>query len=142
MHYAAELGFLHVTQTLVEKCPGLLALKTREPYKKKQGLLPVELALVTQNDDVAAYLIRKMSHDRYCASELCGSIESRNSKLNGILIIFPRKLEASYNQLSKLLEFLLTGILFHNHQSTEFIFLDTERYDQSSAIFVQFPVHH
>lgn len=69
MHYAAELGFLHVTQTLVEKCPGLFALKTREPYKTKQGLLPVELALVTQNDDVAAYLIRKMSHDRYCASE-------------------------------------------------------------------------
>ena len=65
MHYAAELGFLHVTKTLVKKCPGLLALMTREPYREKQGLLPVELALLTQNDDVAAYLIRLMSHDRY-----------------------------------------------------------------------------
>ena len=44
MHYAAELGFLHVTKTLVKKCPGLLALMTREPYREKQGLLPVELA--------------------------------------------------------------------------------------------------
>ena len=65
IHYAAELGFLHVTKTLVKKCPGLLALKTKEPYKNKKGLLPVELALVTQNDDVAAYLIRIMSHERY-----------------------------------------------------------------------------
>ncbi|CAH3129267.1 unnamed protein product, partial [Pocillopora meandrina] len=64
MHYAAELGFLHVTKTLVKKCPGLLAVMTREPYREKQGLLPVELALLTQNDDVTAYLIQLMSHNR------------------------------------------------------------------------------
>ncbi|XP_066015528.1 uncharacterized protein [Pocillopora verrucosa] len=65
MHYAAELGFLHVTKTLVKKCPGLLAVMTREPYREKQGLLPVELALLTQNDDLAAYLIQLMSHNRF-----------------------------------------------------------------------------
>lgn len=52
MHYAAELGFLHVTKTLVKKCPGLLALKTVAQLKpkKKRGLLPVELALIAEND--------------------------------------------------------------------------------------------
>ena len=64
LHYAAELGFLHVTKTLVKKCPGLLYLKTKD-YKNKRALLPVELAVVTENDDVAAYLIRIMWHKRY-----------------------------------------------------------------------------
>lgn len=66
MHYAAELGFLHITKTLVKKCPGLLALKTKAQLKpeKKRGLLPVELALMMENDDVAAYLIRMMWHER------------------------------------------------------------------------------
>ena len=67
MHYAAELDFLHVTKTLVKKCPGLLALKTKAQLKpeKKRGLLPVELALTMENDDVASYLIRMMWHERY-----------------------------------------------------------------------------
>ena len=67
LHYATQLGFLHVTKTLVKKCPGLLALKTKAQLKpeKKRGLLPVELALVAENDDVAAYLIRMMWHERY-----------------------------------------------------------------------------
>lgn len=67
LHYAAELDFLHVTQTLVKKCPGLLALKTKAQLQpeKKRGLLPVELALMTENDDVATYLIRMMWHERY-----------------------------------------------------------------------------
>ena len=66
MHYAAELDFLEVTKTLVRKCPGLLGMKTKAQLKpkKKQGLLPVELALTMENDDVAAYLIRMMRHDR------------------------------------------------------------------------------
>ena len=66
MHYAAELGFLHVTKTLAKKCPGLLALKTKAQLKpeKKRGLLPVEFALTMENDDVAAYLIRMMWHER------------------------------------------------------------------------------
>ena len=42
LHYAAELGFLHVTKTLVKKCPVLLAL------------LSGELALLAENDEVAA----------------------------------------------------------------------------------------
>ncbi|XP_058942053.2 uncharacterized protein [Pocillopora verrucosa] len=66
LHYAAELGFLHVTKTLVRKCPGLLPAMTREQLQpeKKRCLLPVELALLAENDDVAAYLIRVTSHDR------------------------------------------------------------------------------
>ena len=66
MHYVAELGFLHVTKTLVKKCPGLLDLKTKAQLKpEKRALLPVELALTMENDDVAAYLIRMMWHERY-----------------------------------------------------------------------------
>jgi len=68
MHYAAELDFLHVTKTLAKKCPGLLHLKTKVQLKsgKKQGLplLPIELALTMENDDVAACLIRMMWHER------------------------------------------------------------------------------
>lgn len=63
LHYAAELGFLHVTKNLVKKCPGLL-LKTRD-YKDKRAMLPVELALIAERDEVAAYLIRSMWHKRY-----------------------------------------------------------------------------
>ena len=65
MHYAAELGFLQVTKTLVKKCPLLLGIKTMEPNKKKRCLLPVDLALEAENDDVAAYLIRMMQQKRY-----------------------------------------------------------------------------
>ena len=59
LHCAAELGFLHVTKTLV-----LLTLKTKQA-KKKRALLSVELALLAENDEVAAYLVRSMWHKRY-----------------------------------------------------------------------------
>ncbi|XP_022779717.1 uncharacterized protein LOC111321174, partial [Stylophora pistillata] len=66
MHYAAELGFLHVTKTLVKKCPLLLAMTTeaqRKPFQKR-AMLPVELAIEAEKDDVAAYLIRVMWYKR------------------------------------------------------------------------------
>ena len=64
MHYAAELGFRHVTETLVKKYPILLIMTTIPQLKpKKRGLLPVELALTMENDDVAAYMIRMMWHE-------------------------------------------------------------------------------
>ena len=63
-HYAAELGYLYVTKTLAKKCPGLLILKT-EQTKEKRSMLPVELALEAENDEVAAYLVRVMWHERY-----------------------------------------------------------------------------
>ena len=56
-----------MTKSLVRKCPGLMGLKTKAILKpeKKRGLLPVEIALAKEkNDDVAAYLIRQMSHVR------------------------------------------------------------------------------
>ena len=64
MHYAVEHGFLDVTKTLAKKCPLLLALQTTEQIepKKIKCLLPVEVALLTEKDDVASYLIRMMWH--------------------------------------------------------------------------------
>lgn len=64
LHYAAELGYLYVTKTLAKKCPGLLILKT-EQTKEKRSMLLVELALEAENDEVAAYLVRVMWHERY-----------------------------------------------------------------------------
>lgn len=66
LHYASELGFLQVSKTFVEKFPVLLTMQT-EVVRKKRTMLPVELALVSGNDEVAAYLIRMMWHDRYGA---------------------------------------------------------------------------
>ena len=67
LHYAAELGFLHVAKTIVRKCPLLLVVKTKQQLRpiKKRRLLPVELALIGENDGVAAYLIRMMWPNRY-----------------------------------------------------------------------------
>ncbi|PFX15198.1 hypothetical protein AWC38_SpisGene20587 [Stylophora pistillata] len=68
LHYAAELGFLCVTRTLVNKIPWLLTVETvafdNGAPNKKQELLPVDMALITENDEVAAYLIRMMLPDR------------------------------------------------------------------------------
>lgn len=66
LHYAAELGYLYVTKTLADKCSVLLTMKT-EQAKGKKSMLAVELALVAENDEVAAYLIRVMWHERYNA---------------------------------------------------------------------------
>ena len=63
LHYAAEVGFLHVTKTLVKKFPWLSTVETIST-KKKRALLPVDMALITENDEVAAYLIRIMWPDR------------------------------------------------------------------------------
>ena len=65
LHYAAELGFLHVTKTLVKRYPLLLSMMTVEPIKTKRGLLPLDLALVAENDNVAAYLVQMMHLERY-----------------------------------------------------------------------------
>ena len=66
MHYAAELGFLNVLKTLVRKYPLLLAVKTKDQRKpvRKRAMLPVELAIVAEKDDAAAFLIRAMRHER------------------------------------------------------------------------------
>ena len=66
MHYAAELGFLHVTKTLLRKHPQLMTMTTEnqlEPVKKRAMLL-VELAMEGEKDNVVAFLIRVMSHER------------------------------------------------------------------------------
>ena len=63
LHYTSELGFLHVTKTLVKKYPVLLTMQT-EVVRKKRTMLPIELALLAENDEVAAYLIRMMWHNK------------------------------------------------------------------------------
>ena len=66
MHYATELGFLHVTKTLVRKHPQLMTMTTEDQWEpvKKRAMLPVELAMEGEKDNVAAFLIRVMSHER------------------------------------------------------------------------------
>ncbi|XP_022799937.1 transient receptor potential cation channel subfamily A member 1-like [Stylophora pistillata] len=65
LHYSAEAGFLQITKTLLKKCPGLLEAATERQLipKKKRAMLPVELALNAENDEVAAYLVRAMRHE-------------------------------------------------------------------------------
>ena len=66
LHFAAELNFVSVSRSLVRKCPGLLGLKTKAQLKpeKKRALLPVDVAIMNENDDTAAFLIRQMAHER------------------------------------------------------------------------------
>lgn len=66
LHYAAELGFLHVAKTLVKNYPLLLTMTTDELLKpvKKRAMLPVELAMAAEKDDVAAFLFRVVWHER------------------------------------------------------------------------------
>ena len=66
MHYATELGFLHVTKTLVRKHPQLMTMTTEDQLEpvKKRAMLLVELAMEGEKDSVAAFLIRVMSHER------------------------------------------------------------------------------
>ena len=66
MHYATELGFLHVTKTLVRKHPQLMTMTTEDQLEpvKKRAMLLVELAMEGEKDNVGAFLIRVMSHER------------------------------------------------------------------------------
>ena len=66
MHYAAELGFLHVTKTLVRKHPQLMTMTTDDQLEpvKKRAMLLVELVMEGEKDNVVAFLIRVMSHER------------------------------------------------------------------------------
>lgn len=66
LHYAAEQNFFHVAHTLIQHCPGLLALKTEASLSpvKQRALLPVEIALNRENDEVASVMVKHMSHER------------------------------------------------------------------------------
>ena len=75
LHYSTEPGFLQVAKTLVKRYPGQLTVKTIAP-RKKRGLLPVEVALINENDEALAYLNRMIM---------------RLEKYNELLIEFERK---------------------------------------------------
>ena len=63
LHLAVEQNFLHVAKLLVEKYPLLLYIKT-EKVRHIMAYLPVEKALMSYSDEVAAYLVSKMKPNR------------------------------------------------------------------------------
>ena len=63
LHLAAERNFVQVAKTLVEQCHGLLIMKTKKHNGDQRQYLPVEIALMSFKDDVAAYLITKMNNE-------------------------------------------------------------------------------
>jgi len=67
LHYAAEQNFFHLARTLIKYCPGLLALKTEaivSTTPPKRGLLPVEIALEKEKDEVASVILSNMYNER------------------------------------------------------------------------------
>ena len=68
LHFAAERNFLRVVKLLVEKYPSLLYIKTETVLGGKNEQLPVEKALISYNDETAAYLISQMKPDRWVRS--------------------------------------------------------------------------
>ena len=62
LHLAAEQNFLHVAKLLTETYPSLLYLETEE-VSGERAYLPVEKALLSYQDETAAYLISQMKHD-------------------------------------------------------------------------------
>lgn len=73
LHYAAEQNFFHLARTLIQYCPGLLALKSEAMLSpvRQRGRLPVEIALDKENDEAAAVMLKHMSHERYCRPASC-----------------------------------------------------------------------
>lgn len=64
LHLAVERNFLHVAKLLVEKHPSLVYTRTRQVGERNK-CLPVEKALLSHNDETAAYLILQMGPDRW-----------------------------------------------------------------------------
>lgn len=62
LHLAAEWNFLHVAKLLTETYASLLYLETEE-VSGERAYLPVEKALLSYQDETAAYLISQMKHD-------------------------------------------------------------------------------
>lgn len=60
---AVDQNLLHVTKSLVEHYPSLMYLVTSE-VEGRLASLPVEWALKKYKDDIAAYLISQMEHNR------------------------------------------------------------------------------
>ena len=66
LHYAAELNYTTVAQSILCHYPGQLYITTN-PHSANQNRrsLPVELSLMRHNDDVSAFLIENMKPERY-----------------------------------------------------------------------------
>ena len=67
LHLVAELNFATVARTVLHHFPGQLYVTTN-PHSGNHNRrrIPVELALLSSNDDVSAFLIDNMKPERYC----------------------------------------------------------------------------
>ena len=64
LHLAAERNFVHITKLLVEKYPSLVYVGT-EKVEGERGYFPVEKALVSYNDETAAFLLSRMKLSKW-----------------------------------------------------------------------------
>lgn len=58
LHIVAKKNYVMVAEFVIERCPGMILAANG------QGELPVETAIRNNQDDTAAFLIRKMDHRR------------------------------------------------------------------------------
>ncbi|XP_031558823.1 transient receptor potential cation channel subfamily V member 6-like [Actinia tenebrosa] len=70
VHLTAELNYVSVCRTLLDHFPGLLYI-TSKAHSVHRRYLPVELALINENDAVSAFLISRMKHERVQQLFLC-----------------------------------------------------------------------
>lgn len=70
LHLAAEKNFLGVVKLVLRYSPKLLYRKT-EKYDDERPYLPVETAILSYKDDVAAYLINQMKHEWWVVLKHC-----------------------------------------------------------------------
>lgn len=63
LHLAAERNFLYIAKVLVGKYPSLLNMETEQVGDERE-YLPVEKALMSFNDETAAYLMSEMTPER------------------------------------------------------------------------------
>ena len=63
LHICAELNFVSVAKTVLRHYPGTLYITTR-PHDEHRRYLPVELAIIKRNDDVAAFLVKQIKYKR------------------------------------------------------------------------------
>ena len=65
LHLTAEENLVILADGLIKRFPRLLYIDTRGGPRNKPNRMPLEIAMVEFNDDVASELIKNMNHDRY-----------------------------------------------------------------------------
>ena len=65
LHLAAEENLVILADGLIKRFPMLLYIDSRGGPRDKPNRVPLEIAMLEFNDDVASELIKNMNHDRY-----------------------------------------------------------------------------